>query len=65
MYSAELDKQHANCTAVLTDPEDLRVSPQATRACRQALFKELERDLLRRDCALAETVALLVLSKKS
>ena len=36
---------------------------QATRADRRRI-KELERDLLRKDRALAETAALLVLSKK-
>jgi hypothetical protein len=36
---------------------------QATRADRKRI-KELERDLLRKDRALAETAALLVLSKK-
>jgi len=45
------------------DPEDVRASPQATRADRKRI-KELERDLLRKDRALAETAALLVLSKK-
>jgi hypothetical protein len=43
--------------------EDARASPQATRADRKRI-KELERDLLRKDRALAETAALLVLSKK-
>jgi transposase len=47
----------------LSDPEDVRASPQATRADRKRI-KELERDLLRKDRALAETAALLVLSKK-
>jgi transposase len=47
----------------LADPEDVRASPQATRADRKRI-KELERDLLRKDRALAETAALLVLSKK-
>ena len=46
-----------------TNPEDVRASPQATRADRKRI-KELERDLLRKDRALAETAALLVLSKK-
>lgn len=40
-----------------------RASPQATRADKKRI-KELERELLRKDRALAETAALLVLSKK-
>ena len=62
-YPAELDKWRANCTAALPKPEEARTSPQATRADRKRI-KELERDLLRKDRALAETAALLVLSKK-
>ena len=41
----------------------MRASPQATRHDRKRI-KELERELLRKDRALAETAALLVLSKK-
>lgn len=50
-------------TTALVDPQDAPASPQATRADRKRI-KELERDLLRKDRALAETAALLVLSKK-
>ena len=63
VYPAEWDKWRASCTSALADPEDARASPQATRAERKRI-KELERDLLRKDRALAETAALLVLSKK-
>lgn len=63
VYPLELDKWRASCTSALADPEDARASPQATRADRKRI-KELERDLLRKDRALAETAALLVLSKK-
>ena len=63
MYPAELDKWRASCTAALAVPEEARASPQATRQDRKRI-KELERDLLRKDRALAETAALLVLSKK-
>ena len=63
VYPAELDKWRASCTTALANPEDVRASPQATRADRKRI-KELERDLLRKDRALAETAALLVLSKK-
>ena len=63
VYPVDLDKWRASCTTALADPEDARASPQATRASAKRI-KELERDLLRKDRALAETAALLVLSKK-
>ena len=63
VYPADLDKWRASCTTALIDPQDAPASPQATRADRKRI-KELERDLLRKDRALAETAALLVLSKK-
>ncbi len=52
-----------NTCAALAEPEKARASPRATRQDRKRI-KELERDLLRKDRALAETAALLVLSKK-
>ena len=63
VYPTELEKWRASCTAALAEPEEARASPQATRHDRKRI-KELERDLLRKDRALAETAALLVLSKK-
>ena len=63
VYPVELDKWRASCTTALAWPEEARASPQATRQDRKRI-KELERDLLRKDRALAETAALLVLSKK-
>jgi transposase len=63
VYPAELAKWRASATAALAEPEEARASPQATRADRKRI-KELERDLQRKDRALAETAALLVLSKK-
>ena len=63
MYPAELDKWQSSATAALAEPEEARASPQATRQDRKRI-KELERELLRKDRALAETAALLVLSKK-
>jgi len=63
VYPADLDKWRGSATAALAEPEEARASPQATRADRKRI-KELERDLLRKDRALAETAALLVLSKK-
>lgn len=62
VYPAELGKWHASATAALAEPEEARASPQATRQDKKRI-KELERDLLRKDRALAETAALLVLSK--
>jgi hypothetical protein len=63
LFVADLVKWRANCSAALADPEEARASPQATRSDRKRI-KELERELLRKDRALAETAALLVLSKK-
>ena len=62
-YPDELAKWRASATTALAAPEELRASPQATRASAKRI-KELERELLRKDRALAETAALLVLSKK-
>ena len=61
-YPEELAKWRASATTALAAPEELRASPQATRHDRKRI-KELERELLRKDRALAETAALLVLSK--
>ena len=63
VFPAELEKWRASVTAALAAPEEARASPQATRQDRKRI-KGLERDLLRKDRALAETAALLVLSKK-
>lgn len=63
VYPAELEKWRASCTQALAEPEEARASPQATRADRRRI-RELEREVLRKDRALAETTALLVLSKK-
>jgi transposase-like protein len=58
VYPTELDKWRSSCTAALAEPEEARATPQATRQDRKRI-KELERDLLRKDRALAETAALL------
>ena len=63
VYPVELEKWRASATASLAEPEEMRASPHATRQDKKRI-KELERDLLRKDRALAETTALLVLSKK-
>lgn len=62
-YVTELDQWRGSAITALATPEEIRASPQATRADRKRI-KDLERDLLRKDRALAETAALLVLSKK-
>jgi hypothetical protein len=49
--------------AALSQPEEARASAQETREDRRRI-KELERELRRKEKALAETAALLVLSKK-
>ena len=63
VYPAELDEWRLSATTALAQPEEARASPQATRQDKKRI-KELERELLRKDRALAETAALLVLSKK-
>ena len=63
IYPAQLEQWCASATTALADPQDARASPQATRQDRKRI-KDLERELLRKDRALAETAAILVLSKK-
>ncbi len=63
VYPADLQKWKTSATAALAEPEEARASPQSTRHDKKRI-KELERDLLRKDRALAETAALLVQSKK-
>lgn len=52
-----------SATQVLAEPEEARASPQQTQQDRRRI-KELERELRRKDRSLAETAALLALSKK-
>ena len=63
VYAAELAQWLASATASLADPSKASPRPQA-RPQEGRRIKELERNLLRKDRALAETLALLVLSKK-
>ena len=63
VYPQELAGWHQTATQALAAPEEARASPQQTRQDRDRI-KELERELRRKDKALAETAALLVLSKK-
>ena len=50
-------------TQSLADPHEARATPGQTREDRRRI-KELERELRRKEKALAEAAALLVLSKK-
>jgi len=63
VFAAEVDQWRQSATTALSQPEEARASPQQTRDDRRRI-KELERDLRRKNKALAETTALLVLSKK-
>ena len=63
VYPSELQQWKENATAALSEMPEERATPQQTREARKRI-KELERDVRRKDKALAETTALLVLSKK-
>ncbi len=63
VYPQQLAQWRSNATQALTEPEEARASPQQTRQDRRRI-KELEREVHRKDRALAETAALLVLSRK-
>lgn len=63
VYPSELAKWRDEAVAALAGPTEARATPEQTRKDRRRL-KELERELKRKDKALAETTALLVLSKK-
>jgi len=63
LYPQELLAWRQCAVQALTKPEEARASPQQTRQDRRRI-QELERELRRKDKALAETATLLVLSKK-
>jgi transposase-like protein len=63
VYPSELQQWKHSATAALGEGSEERVTPQQGRDAKRRI-KELERDLRRKDKALAETTALLVLSKK-
>jgi transposase len=63
VYPSELQQWKESATAALGEVPEERVTPQQRRDEKRRI-KELERDLRRKDKALAETTALLVLSKK-
>lgn len=63
VYLHDLQAWRQSATQALAGPQDVRASPQQTAQDRRRI-KELERELRRKEKALAETAALLVLSKK-
>jgi hypothetical protein len=63
VYAGDLAQWVASAMSALAGPTKTAVIPKP-KAQDGRRIKELERDLLRKDRALAETLALLVLSKK-
>lgn len=63
VYPTELRQWKDNATAALSEAPEERITAQQGREANRRI-KALERDLRRKDRALAETTALLVLSKK-
>jgi transposase len=63
VYPQQLAQWRQAAAAALAEPEEQRASPQQTQQDKRRI-KELERELYRKDKALAEAAALLVLSKK-
>jgi transposase len=63
VYPTELQQWKSDATAALTEFTEERVSPPQARDDKKRI-KELERDVRRKDKALAEAGALLVLSKQ-
>jgi len=63
VYPQQLQQWRESATQALAEPEEARASPQQTKQDRRRI-KELEREVRRKDKALAETAALLILSKK-
>jgi DNA-binding transcriptional MerR regulator len=63
VYPQELAAWRQSATQALAEPTEARATPQQTKHDKHRI-KELERELRRKDKALAEAAALLVLSKK-
>ena len=63
IYPQDLAQWRQAATQALATPEETRASPLQTKQDRRRI-KELERELRRKEKALAEAAALLVLSKK-
>ena len=64
VYPQELEQWRTAATQALADPEDATRTRHREKKTDQRRIKELERDLRRKEKALAEAAALLVLSKK-
>ena len=63
VFPSDLQQWRESATQALAQPQERPATAQETRQDRRRI-KELERDLRRKEKALAETTALLVLSKK-
>jgi hypothetical protein len=63
VYPAELAQWRSQASDSLSEPSSVEASGKADRASRKEIRK-LKQDLARKEKALAETAALLVLSKK-
>lgn len=63
VYPQQLAQWRVAATSALAEPQEASAATQQRKQDRRRI-KELERDLLRKEKALAETAALLVLSKK-
>jgi transposase-like protein len=63
VFPQQLAQWRQAATHALAEPAEQRASPRETQADRRRI-QELEREVRRKDKALAETAALLVLSKK-
>ncbi len=63
LYPSDLVAWRERAIAALAGPEEARARPEETRKDRSRI-RELEREMRRKDQALAEAAALLVLSKK-
>ncbi len=64
IYLTELEAWRQSAMAALAEPTEARVNPEQARRA-QKRIKDLEREVKRKDKALAETAALLVLTKKA
>ncbi len=64
LYAHQLQQWKDSATQSLAAPEEARASPSQTKADRRRI-KELERELRRKESALAEAAALLILAKKT
>lgn len=63
VYPSELGRWRHSAVAALADPDEPSAQERQSRHSRRRI-RELEREVKRKDKALAETAALLVLSKK-